>query len=396
MAAGPWSEGRWLRPPQLRTVGEETERHATWLELFFDLVLVAAVGQLAASLAGQPTATGFARYAGLFVPVAWAWMGFTFYANRFDTDDFAYRLLKALAMLAVVALAIEVRPAMAGGDGTGFALAYVGVRLPLLVLYARAAHFAEGLGRSIALLYLGMFTVGAALWLVSVAVPGPWRYALWGAGLLVDFAAPPVAWRMLARWAIHAAHITERFGGFFIIVLGEAVIAVVSGTAGLRFGAEAWAVGAAGMIAALALWWIYFDLADTSVLGRGLMGLVFVYGHLLLFGGVAALGAGVRLAVRDSHAAHLPPGVRWALCGGACAYLVCLALLHAVAEWTTVRDRALVGRLVLTVALCALAAAGGAIAPVVFMALLAGGLVAQLALELLTPATGAASAWAPG
>src|SRR5262249_60735676 len=85
----------WLSPRQLRTLAEEEERHATWYELFFDLVFVAAVSQLAAALSREPTLTGFARYAALFVPIAWAWSGFTFYANRFDTDDIAYRLLPA-------------------------------------------------------------------------------------------------------------------------------------------------------------------------------------------------------------------------------------------------------------------------------------------------------------
>ena len=36
-----------LRPPKLRTAGtEEKERHATWLELFYDLVIVVAVSHV--------------------------------------------------------------------------------------------------------------------------------------------------------------------------------------------------------------------------------------------------------------------------------------------------------------------------------------------------------------
>jgi len=36
--------GLWLRPPQLRTHAAEVDRrHATWLELFFDLVFVVAI-----------------------------------------------------------------------------------------------------------------------------------------------------------------------------------------------------------------------------------------------------------------------------------------------------------------------------------------------------------------
>jgi len=38
---------RWRRPPRLRTVGAaDEERHATWLELFFDLVFVICIAVL--------------------------------------------------------------------------------------------------------------------------------------------------------------------------------------------------------------------------------------------------------------------------------------------------------------------------------------------------------------
>jgi low temperature requirement protein LtrA len=49
----------------------------------------------------------------LFSSVWWAWDGFTFYANRFDTDDVVYRLAKLGAMLAVAGLAAS------ASDATG-------------------------------------------------------------------------------------------------------------------------------------------------------------------------------------------------------------------------------------------------------------------------------------
>ena len=66
---------------------------------------------------------GALAFAGLFVPVWWVWAGFTFYADRFDTDDVPYRVCLLAAMLAIGALAVNVRQA-----ATGFAVAYVGVR----------------------------------------------------------------------------------------------------------------------------------------------------------------------------------------------------------------------------------------------------------------------------
>jgi low temperature requirement protein LtrA len=77
-----------FKPPRLRS-GEqgEKERHATWLELFYDLVFVAAVAQHATGLGKDYTWLGMSRFFVLFVPVWWAWVGHTFYLSRFDSED---------------------------------------------------------------------------------------------------------------------------------------------------------------------------------------------------------------------------------------------------------------------------------------------------------------------
>jgi low temperature requirement protein LtrA len=383
----------WLRPPRLRTqAAEEEERHATWYELYFDLIFVAAVSQLAAALSREPTLVGFARFCGLFVPIAWAWSGFTFYANRFDTDDVIYRLLKAGAMLAIASLAISVPSVMRGGHSSvAFAVSFVATRACLLALYVRARRHDRGVARRLIDVYLVGFSVGAAVWLSSIAIPGPGRYWLWAAALSLELTMPVLGWRALGTAAINASHLTERFGGFFIIVLGESVVAVVAGVAGTHFSPATSAVAVAGFVIALCLWWIYFDLADTSVVGRGKMGLVFLYAHFPLLAGVAAFGAGTKLAIKGADAPNLEAGARWAIAGGLAFYLLSLAALHAGAEWTSMRDRAFQGRLACSAFVVALAAAGGAMRPVVFMVILAVAFVAQLILELVTYPLGAAS-----
>jgi len=53
-----------IKPPTLRS-GQvaETERHATWLELFYDLVFVAAISQLAGNLNRDYSSTGLLHFA---------------------------------------------------------------------------------------------------------------------------------------------------------------------------------------------------------------------------------------------------------------------------------------------------------------------------------------------
>jgi low temperature requirement protein LtrA len=153
---------RWLRPPQLRTLdADQDERHATWLELFFDLVFVISIAEVVHTLEDYRSLADFAGTAGLFVAVWWAWVGYTVYADRFDTDDLLHRVLVLAGMLAVIAMALSVHDALHGGSAR-FALAFVAVRGIVLLLNARARRHAAA-ARPLLNLYLTAFSIGASL-----------------------------------------------------------------------------------------------------------------------------------------------------------------------------------------------------------------------------------------
>jgi low temperature requirement protein LtrA len=84
------------------------ERRASWLELFFDLVLVAGVAAVAQQLHEDHSLAGLAVFAGLFVPVWWAWWGFTWYSAAFNDDDTVNRVGLLAGMGGVAALAAGV------------------------------------------------------------------------------------------------------------------------------------------------------------------------------------------------------------------------------------------------------------------------------------------------
>ena len=233
-AAGP---SPMRRPPQLRAGGDDEHRHASWLELFFDLVFVAVVFQVGETLAEHHDAAGYLEFVGVFTIVAWSWMCFTYFANRFDTDDVPQRILMSLAMLAVAGLGVAV------GDQSEawsqrFAIAQVGVHVVLLALYLRARLHVPAARASIDR-YLVGFGLGAVVWLASAMVDTPLRYVLWGAALAIEVATPLLSWGVLARLPVDREHLRERFGLFTIIVLGEAVLAVVIGTQDARWAAPA-------------------------------------------------------------------------------------------------------------------------------------------------------------
>jgi len=276
-----------LEAPRLRTSADpDRERHATWFELFFDLVFIAALTQLGDGLARDPTARTFARFAGLFVVIVWAWILYTLYPNRFDTDDLVFRLSKSGAMLAIAAIAVNLDHAMAGRGGTvGFAIGYVVLRSLLVGLYVRARNHVAGDGRRLTEIYIVGYSFTTGLWLLSIFVPSPARFVLWSVAMVIDLAVPTRAWAALHGHLVVVSHLTERFGTFFIIVLGGSVVGAVTGVAGVEFTWESWVVAGLCFTVGLVLWWIYFDLADTSVVGRGVLGLIFVYGHFPLLAG---------------------------------------------------------------------------------------------------------------
>jgi low temperature requirement protein LtrA len=267
-------------------------------------------------------------------------------------------------MLTIAAVAVNVHRVIEGhGGAVGFAVAYAGLRLFLIGLYVRARQHVSGAGRKLANVYIAGYSATTALWLVSGFLPSPLRYVLWGVAMVIDLAIPTRAWAVLGRASVVVSHLTERFETFFIIVL--------------------------------ALWWIYFDLADTSVVGRGALGLIYVYAHFPLLAGVAAFGDGTKLAISEAARPALTAGARWALAGGIGAFALSLAVIHLGAEWTSLRDRTFISRIGLSLVGLALAAGGGAIAPWAFVALVAAAVVGQLLLEAVTPRGGAATVWEP-
>jgi hypothetical protein len=92
-AAAWWSRSSGVPSPSgaMAMTERVRPRTATWPELFFDLAFALVVAELAAGLRDDRTLHGVLVFAGLFSSVWWAWAGFTFYANRFDTDDVVYR-----------------------------------------------------------------------------------------------------------------------------------------------------------------------------------------------------------------------------------------------------------------------------------------------------------------
>ena len=318
-----------VSPPRLRTAERPRTGmggSASWVELFFDLVFAGAVGQLAGALQDHPALGGLARFAVLFTPIWWLWVMFTFYADRHESGDIAHRGAFLTAMLLCVALGASA-PRALSGETTGFVIAFCCLRGLQLALYARARHYLPAT-RALYGRYLVFFGAGGILWLASLAVGGPLRYAFWAAALLTD-AAGALAMLAPGRWVpINPSHLADRFQLFVLIVLGESVARLISAAALRPWSLPLAVVLAAALLTLAALWWAWLTAADCQALGGPRSIARFTVANLPIVAGIAAASAGLHIAILAAHGGGtIGDGPRAALYGGVSVYLLASAAL---------------------------------------------------------------------
>ena len=330
MTNPPSLSNRW-RPPSLRVNSEiEGINHASWIELFFDLVFVVVIEQLSHYLSSHLSLLGFLQFAALFVPCWWAWTLFTFYVDRYDTDDVPHRLLILSGMLAVVFLAVTVHDAL-GKDAVGFVLSYLAIRSIVLLLYARSVRHVAVAWANLRL-YLASYIPSTILWLSSLFVADSTRYILWGLAMAIELATPIIGSRLLVGTPAHPSHLPERFGLVTLIVLGEAIVSVATNTADIDWKLIPLLTAIGGFVIAACLWWLYFSFLESVVKIRGIASVhLYNYGHFPILLSLTTVAVGVGGAIKQATNPILEAGTRWTLCGGIALYMLSIGIIMLTA-----------------------------------------------------------------
>jgi low temperature requirement protein LtrA len=311
-----------------------SSRHATWLELFYDLVFVVVIFQLTHYLEENFTLNGFLGFLALFVPVWWSWIGAVLYATRFDTDDLGHRILILLQMVGAAFLAVYVSDAF--GDGSiGFALSYAAIRIILVIEYVRTGT-SKSFSSATPLIrrYSIGYSCAAIVWIISVFIPPPFRFVLWGIGLAIDFATPITMGKLHSQLAPHTSHLPERMGLFTIIVLGESVLGVVPGISSMEFDAYSMLILGLSLSIPFSLWWLYFDSIDGAPIRalreKGKIGVysLWLFGHFPLVVAITLVGIGLGYVISNVHALALSYPEQWLVCGSVALSLVAQGVLH--------------------------------------------------------------------
>ena len=247
----------------------EVEQRVTPLELFFDLVFVLSFTQVTASIAADPTWEGLGEGLLILMAVWWAWGAYGWLTNAIDADQNANRLAMFAAMAAMLVVSLAI-PEAFGDLGLLFGCAYFFVRAMHLLLYVRNTRQADDTDNLSAILRLAPgLLLGSALLIVAGALDGGARTSLWILAILIDWGTPLLFGT--EEFNIKPGHFAERHGLIVIIALGESIVAIGVGAAGIELHAGELAAAALGVVVSASLWWVYFDGAPERVLAATLL-----------------------------------------------------------------------------------------------------------------------------
>lgn len=291
----------------------EPHRTATPLELLYDLVFVVAFGQAADELAHYVAEghvwTGVLGFAFAVFAIAWAWGSYTWFSSAYDQDDWVWRLATMVQMVGVIILALGLPEVFASFDhgetlDNGVVVAgYIVMRVPMAFQWLRASRH-DPQRRAANLTYFWTIIVAQVGWtaLVFLSLPIGTTFALSSVLYAIEVSGPVTAQRRKGGTPWHPHHIAERYGLLVIITLGEGIIGTVASLSAVVHGPAGWSVDAglvacAGTALTFGMWWMYFTVPSGHVLGMHPERVFFwAYGHIVIFGSLAGVGAGLHVA----------------------------------------------------------------------------------------------------
>lgn len=341
----------------------------TQLELFFDLVIVFAFTMVTDLAAHETTAVNLLRALVILMLLWWMWIGYSWLGNVVKADEGIARVAMFVAMGASFLIALTIPEAfhdLPGGwyGPLVFVIAYLVARLIHLWVFWLASAEDEQLRGQVVRWASGSLTVGGALLLLGAHYNGGAQIGLWLGALAWD-----MLWTAFSgnEWRLNSAkHFAERYGLIIIIALGESIVSIGVGVAGLPI---SWAITLGSMLGLAVsglLWWAYFDVASLVVehelehatgerrvqIARG----CYTYWHFPMIAGIVAMSLGLKKVlgyVGGAQGHSLSDALYgiplYALYGGVVAYLIALVGFRYSAT-----HKVLIPRLVAAVALLAL------------------------------------------
>lgn len=292
----------------LRQTADAKSDRVGFIELFFDLVFVFAVTQLAHRIITHASAAGNAESLVMFLAVWSVWTQTTWVTNRLDVERSFVRLMLLAMMIGGILQSLAIPDAFdLNSDATAFAVVHVAMQLGRTLFVALATRPHHAGYHSHFRRVLAWTFAAAPFWIIGGFGPDEQRLGWWAAGLVVEYGATAARYRVpgLGRsergdWAVEANHFAERCGLFVIIALGEIILITGNTIGDFTLNLVTVASLMAALISTMAMWWIYFSFSakkGNEALDRSrdpghMARLVYVYLHIPLLCGLLVTAAG--------------------------------------------------------------------------------------------------------
>ncbi|WBB67610.1 low temperature requirement protein A [Micromonospora sp. WMMD812] len=310
--------GRASEPAQTGGImrGEEDAQQASFLELFFDLVLVfALVGVVSRMVPDLLSDNVGARWLSLLytvvlaLPLLWLWTTTAYVTSRFDYRNRWIQLLVLVSAFGLLIMATSLY--QFEQRGADFAVVYVVLHIgrplvlrPLLrehekvrALYTRLAIWAS---------------ISGVIWLAGAAMGGNHRLALWSIAITVDMVVARIRWPVpgmgrppTSAWAMASSrYLPERYQQLLLIALGETVLSIGLAYANNPATLAAKAALVVTFMTSVLMWRIYFyragqvlaeavELSSNRAAAGGIVGVA----HLLMVLGITVAAAGSEIVL---------------------------------------------------------------------------------------------------
>jgi low temperature requirement protein LtrA len=288
------------------------EATVSWFELFYDLVVIAAITVANDAFLRDPSLHNARNAVVAIIALAWVWLLTTLFNNISPGNDLIRRVLMLIQMGLIVAAVLTIDRSI-DTAGTQVLLAYAGTLaiIPLLIASNRWVTRSEPTPDPRRWTTVAALSVAPILCAAGALVTGPYVAALLGLALLSSGVTVlgPLYREWLHDERLRLDHLSERLGLFIIIILGEGFAQLVHSLSGLDSIPRA-DVFALVFLVSFALWWIYFDGLVPSGTDLAQVRWRFaLLGHLtLVFGIAGTLDILVLLTAGDDSAigAHVP------------------------------------------------------------------------------------------
>lgn len=271
---------------------------AATLELFYDLIFVAAIVVLSDSYSHSPTASDLGWLAIVFALIWLVWMQTSLLFNLSGSDSSIIRFMVLAQMMLLVLAAVS------AADGVYEHSEYVGPIYAVILLLLAAMHwFIErsdaGMRRYVRR-RIAACLLGAVIFVITPLYPDPGYLIFWTIGFLVIL-APSLHPDPMAGRPVRREHLVERFGAFTIIMLGESFVkTALTASIGQMEGLDLICLTGTFLIV-FSIWWLYFAHVPEAGPPPGHSGHVaWMMSHLPLHLCIVGIAVGAAKAISQS------------------------------------------------------------------------------------------------